>query len=247
MPEKHEGDFELAADAGFAADASGLQLDHVFLFAAADGRDAERLAALGLTESTRISQPQQGTSHVIYCFDNAYLDLVSIDNPEVAERSSATQVQLGVRADWWRQEGSPFGFGWRTDPPGGPCPLPSWDYAGPSLPAGMTIPVADSSDDAGQPMIFMSAGDKPPADWTDGRAGNRQRPAGLAEIVGLRLEVPAGAPPSEDLLCLAETGMLDLVANAPRHRLTLVLSRIDDRPPRRLVLPDMAWAPEPKG
>ena len=220
----------------------GLQLDHVFLFVDADGDEIQRMTRLGFIENSRRAHTGQGTANAIYCFDNAYLELLWIDDTTAVERPPASKARLGERARWREHGGSPFGLAWRADPPDSPFPFPCWDYAGPAFPAGMTIPVADSSDDLQQPFLFLSPGDKAPKGWTDERAGTRQRPAGYADMEGLRLELPAGTAPSDDLLSLADAGLIELVTGAAAHRLVLTLSRTDGGPRRRLALPEIAWA-----
>jgi hypothetical protein len=219
----------------------GLEIDHVFLFVDAGGDEIRRMARLGFTENSRRAHAGQGTANAIYCFDNAYLELLWVDDAAAVERPPASKARLGERARWRAHGGSPFGLAWRAAPPDSPFPFPCWDYAGPAFPAGMTIPVADSSGDLRQPFLFLSPGDKPPKDWTDERAGTRQREAGHAEMDGLRLELPAATAPSDDLLSLADSGLIELVAEAEAHRLVLTLSRTDGGPPRRLALPEIAW------
>lgn len=231
---------EQAAPAG-AMGTPGLEIDHVFLFVDADGDQIRRMARLGFIENSRRAHTGQGTANAIYCFDNAYLELLWIDDAAAVQRPPASKIRLGERARWREHGGSPFGLAWRADPPASPFPFPCWDYAGPTLPNGMTIPVADSSDDLHQPFLFLSPGDKPPSEWTDERAGGRQREAGYADMDGLRLELPAGTTPSDDLLSLADSGLIELITGGEAHRLVLTLSRSDGSPPRHLALPEIAW------
>lgn len=227
--------------------APGLEIDHVFLFVDEGGGEIQRMARLGFIENSRRVHAGQGTANAIYCFDNAYLELLWIDDTAAVERPPASKIRLGERARWREHGGSPFGLAWRADPPESPFPFPCWDYAGPTFPNGMTIPVAESSDDLQQPFLFMSPGDKPPEEWTDDRAGTRQRPAGYGDMVGLRLELPAGTAPSDDVLSLADSGLIELVTGSRAHRLVLALSRTDGGPVHHLALPEIAWVEPDQG
>ena len=73
-----------------------------------------------------------------------------------------------------------------SDGPDAPLPFATWPFAPPYLPPGTTIPVALASEDPRQPFVFRSPGSARPDAWTDGRAGTRQRDAGLAEIAGVQ-------------------------------------------------------------
>jgi len=216
-----------------------VHLDHVFVFTAPGAPEAAALTAAGLRESFRRAHPGQGTANVCYCFDNAYLELLWADDGAGPAAPAAARTGLGVRADWRRSGASPFGIAVRG---AGPLPFATWDYAAPFLPDGATIPVALDSDDPRQPFLFRSPGNARPADWTDGRAGPRQRAAGLTGIAGVHLDLPPGLAPAPALTALAAAGLIALGTADAAPRLVLALARADGGPPRRLSLPDLVWA-----
>ncbi len=218
--------------------AAPVELDHVFVMVRPGAPEAAALTGAGLCESFRRDHPGQGTTNLCFCFDNAYLELLWLCDPAAARTPPAARLRLPERAD--RQAGaSPFGIALRTAQ-GAAMPFPTWDYAAPFLPAGVTIPIALASDDPAQPLLFRSPGSRRPDAWTDGRAGARQRSAGLAEIVHLQLDLPDGVRPCAPLVRLQEIGLLTL-GSAVAHRLGLTLSRRAG-PPRRLALPSFTWA-----
>ncbi|MFL5355984.1 VOC family protein [Archangium sp.] len=217
------------------------QLCHVFVFIERGAPEAARLEAAGLRESVRRRHVGQGTANVCYCFDNAFLELVWAEDEAELTGPTVARTRLAERARWRETGASPFGIALRTAPDQ-PLPFPTWDYRPPYLPAGMAIPVALASEDPRQPMVFRSPGSARPDGWTDGRAGDRQRPAGLAEIIGIELDLPTHVPPGEALRRLAEAGLLTLgTSDTGQSRMVLSLSRVDGGPPRRLALPELRW------
>ncbi|HEY0836833.1 MAG TPA: VOC family protein [Azospirillum sp.] len=208
-------------------------LCHVFAFVTPGAPEAAALEAAGLRESFRRAHPGQGTANACWCFDNAYLELLWVEDAAALAGPAIARTHLAERARWRETGASPFGIAVR-----GATPFAAWTYAPPYLPAGLSIPVALSAEDPRQPFLFRSPGDARPDAWTDGRAGGRQAAAGLAEIAGVHLEVTV--PPSDDLRALEAAGLLTLsMAEAPR--MVLTLSRRDGGAPRHLSLPDVRW------
>lgn len=102
----------------------------------------------------------------------------------------------------------------------------------------MTIPVATASDDPRQPLLFRSPGNARPDQWTDGRAGERQRGKGLAEIAGMRIGFAAGVTPGLVFVALAAQGLITLDHGAVAPTMELDLSRADGGARAIVRLPD---------
>jgi hypothetical protein len=216
------------------------EICHVFICVESGAPEARRLEKAGLRESFRRSHPGQGTANLCYCFEDAYLELLwEADAGEIASPAIA-RTRLAERARWQRTGASPFGIALRIAP-ADPLPFESWDYRPPYLPAGLAIPVAVDSDDPRQPFLFRSIGSTRPDAWTDGRAGNRQRAAGLAGLAGLHLDMPADAAPGPALRALAAAGVLTLGTLAGEPRMVLTLARSGGGAARRLSLPEFRW------
>jgi len=216
-----------------------IEIDHLFVFVQPQAPELARLADAGLQERFRRDHPGQGTANVCCCFDNAYLELLWLHNADQAHDPAVARMQLVERAAWRTSGASPFGIALRTGP-SEPLPFETWDYAAPFLPSGMSIPVALASDDPRQPLLFRSPGSQRPDHWTDGRGDARQAPAGLAEIVHLRVDLPDGVCPGEPLAGLQEIGLLSL-GTAPTHGMVVTLSR-PTAAPRRLALPGFTFS-----
>ncbi|WP_207459151.1 VOC family protein [Azospirillum sp. SYSU D00513] len=216
-----------------------LELCHIFLFVEPGAPEAARLREAGLVESFRRAHPGQGTANLCYCFDNAYLELLWLESAEEAKSPAIARTGLAERAGWRANGASPFGIALRA---AGPLPFVTWDFTPSYLPPGMAIPVSLESEDPAHPFIFQSPGNARPDAWTDGRAGNRQSAAGLAEIAGVRLSLPDGAAPGRDLEALVDAGLLTVEPAVTDHpRMVLTVSRQDGEQPRRLSLPEFEW------
>jgi hypothetical protein len=215
-----------------------VELDHLFVFVQPQPSEPTHLTAAGLQESFRRDHPGQGTTNVCCCFDNAYLELLWLHDPDRARDPAVARMRLAERAAWQTSGASPFGIAVRIDPDRA-LPFETWDYAAPFLPAGVTIPVAVASDDPRQPLLFRSPGSQRPETWTDGRGDRRQGHAGLAEIVHFRIDLAEGVCPTQALIGLQEIGIVSL-GSAPEHRVVLTLSRPGGAP-RRLTLPAFSW------
>lgn len=223
---------------------SGWSLDHVFFFVAPPGPNADppelsALAALGLAESFRRPHPGQGTANACFCFDNAYLELLWIADRDEAATCGLARCDLLARAGWRRTGASPFGIALSHEDPAAEFPFPHWHYRPSYLPPGMSIPVATASDDPRQPLLFRSPGNARPDQWTDGRAGARQRETGITEIAALDLILPAEVTPDPAWDALAAQGLLTL-DRARAAAVEIALSRADGTRRSRLRLPDCA-------
>lgn len=209
-----------------------LDLCHLFVFVADPAAALDILTRTGLAESFRRRHPGQGTANVCACFDNSYLELLWAEDESELISAPIVRTRLAERARWRETGASPFGIGLRR------LRVPAWDYRPPFLPEGMSIPVALASEDPRQPFLFRSPGEARPDAWTDGRAGDRQKAAGLCEIIGLDLDLPVAPAPAFKVL--AEQGLVTLkpAVTAKAH---LTISRAGGGT-RRLTLPDFTWA-----
>ena len=102
-----------------------------------------------------------------------------------------------------------------------------------------------STGGAGATVLMYGHLDKQPpmtSAWTDGLAGERQRPGGFGSITRWTLHMPAGVAPGPDLKVLQDQGLLTLGPSlGPKTAWTIEASRIDCGPPRRFRLPDCTW------
>lgn len=162
-----------------------IEIDHVFVVVEPGGGELRRrLDQLGLRPSFRRRHEGQGTENVCYAFDNLYLELLWECDAAALDSASVAPTRLPERVR--RVDGTcPLGVAVR-----GGLLSPTWAWQPTFLPAGMTLEVAELSRDPAMPLLFVSPGTSAPIDWTDGRAGERQRHLGL-HVADVRLRLPA--------------------------------------------------------
>ncbi len=202
-----------------------LFIDHVFVLI--DQSEVEtavrNLANFGLDESSRRSHEGLGTSNVFFCFDNFFLEILWI-----ADRKEASGTRLGsqlIERLEGRESGmAPFGIGFRTENPDDVLPFAVRIFEPPKAMNFNPIPIARSSDDARQPLLFRARRALRPDAWTDGQAGERQRRRSLAEVIALRYSPPRHAPDCLDLRRLQDLGMIELADATDRTQIGLTLS-----------------------
>lgn len=209
-------------------------LCHLFVMVSPEAPERAALEEAGLRESFRREHPGQGTRNVCYCFENAYLELLWVTDPAALQSPVIAPTGLFQRAAWRTSGASPFGVGLRRGQGG--LPVPAWPFMPPYLPPGMAIPVARASDDLRQPFVFLSPGASRPDQWTDGRAGDCQRAAGLTEIAAVALTVPAVPDPGLVTL-LASAGVGLHHGRGQEMRITLRGLAGE----RTLILPAFYW------
>jgi hypothetical protein len=214
-----------------------LELCHVVWLVSPGAPERAGLVALGLVPSFERVHPGQGTRNVCFCFDNAYLEVLWIEDARAAA-TMASRLRLLERVERRPLDSLPFGFAIRTDRE---LPFATWDYRPPFLAPGKAFAVATDSEDTRQPLIFRPPDSARPDAWTDGRAGARQSAAGFAEIASVELRLPPAIEPAPALRALADAGIVALGRATHAAELRLSLSRGDRRGARWLVLPLAAW------
>lgn len=215
-----------------------LELCHLFLFVKPEAPEAQMLDSLGLRESYRRAHPGQGTANICYCFDNAFLELLWVTDSAEITSPAILRSGLAERAIWRTNGANPFGIAVRS---ANTPPFPTWPYKPPYFPEGHNIPVALSSDDPTQPLIFVSPGNARPDQWPDGRAGNRQTLANLNEIISLEIFLGEGVSASPDLETLVEAGVVTLGDDDSGPGAVLTISQSDGAAAKRLELPKVSW------
>ncbi len=200
-------------------------LDHIFVFVPPDApNERQHLANLGLTETYQRAHPGQGTANVCYAFENAFLELLWLTDPQEAASAPIARTALAQRGQWRRNNASPFGIAWRLPPGHHTQPVPTWHYRPPYLPGDMSIHMAIGSQDPQHPLLFASPGKNAPSQWPAQRQQNLQRSGGFTRIKGLTLH---NSPGFEPLDALATLGLVRLAPAQPQPKLVVHLGRTD--------------------
>jgi hypothetical protein len=182
-----------------------VELDHVFICTSAGAPEADRLVEFGLTEGSPNRHPGQGTANRRFFFQNAFLELLWVEDP--AEVQSELVRRTGLWERWSRRGSgvSPFGVGFRRGPAGGrTVPFPAWEYWPPYLPVPLAIHMAGNSEVMTEPLLFYLAfGRRPDAD-DPARRQPRVHAAGLQAITRLRIGLAQGGGTSPELRAAEE-------------------------------------------
>ncbi len=120
-------------------------LDHLFVLCPAGAElAAQALHRAGLAEGSRNDHPGQGTACHRFFFQNAYIELLWISDPRVAQSESTRRTRLWDRWSGLARGTCPFGIVLRPgeDVSETGCPFPSWSYRPSYLPADMSIEFA---------------------------------------------------------------------------------------------------------
>lgn len=222
---------------------SPYAIDHVFMLVEHGGAETmAKLAKGGLTQSYSRKHVGMGTANIFICFDNAFLELVWIEN-EAEALSGPVGKRLAERNFKQKQGAMPYGIAVRAPSMDHVMPFEGWRFTPPSV-SDMknTVMIANSSDDLAQPFLFRSQRSVPPSAWTDDLAGKRQVAGGFGSIIAWRLELPKGTAPNKDLLNLQELGLLTLgETSGTTAAWTITVSRLGGGKPRRFRLPDCTF------
>jgi hypothetical protein len=184
-----------------------MEMDHIVVFLDRDHPTVSNLKSTGLIENYRRAHPGQGTVNACYCFDNLYLEFLSIFSFEEAAAPSVRRMQLPERSAWQDRGGCPFGIGWRADADDS---IETWSFHPPYLPDPLSISLATDSDNLDQPLMFTFPGLQAPTEWPPQRQAGLQHAAGFGAVAGVKLCLPRGVQPGKALQTLAANTGLEL-------------------------------------
>jgi hypothetical protein len=183
-----------------------VELDHVFLLVSGGGPEAERLAALGLTEAQPNRHPGQGTACRRFVFANAYLELVWVESPQEAQGEVARPLHLWER---WSGRGAgtcPFGVILRPAPPGDAAPpFPAWEFRPPYLRAPLVFHVGVNADCVEEPLLFYFPVPRRPDSVPRHDRQPLEHRTGFRELTALRIFSPHAATASPAIQAVGRT------------------------------------------
>ena len=132
-----------------------FELDHMFVTVRPGAPEMANLVAAGFQEGQRNRHAGQGTASTGVFFENAYVELLWLEDRAEAQSARICRTRLAQRADPG-QRASPFGFGLRSALGAAqPAPFATWDYRPPYVPAGTAIPTARNSENVAEPLLFL--------------------------------------------------------------------------------------------
>lgn len=101
-----------------SADNFLLEVDHLFIYATEGVPEVSILQEFGLHCSNQVvRRVGQGTASTIFLFENAYLELIWVEDEDAAlQYAVQTGIDIPTRARWRQTGASPFGVGLRYKP-----------------------------------------------------------------------------------------------------------------------------------
>jgi len=212
------------------------QVDHIYVLTRNAGEGAEALTRIGLAEGPPNTHPGQGTACRRFFFHNAYLELLSVVDPDEARSPAAAPTRLWQR---WTESGAcPFGVALRpagdqdTTPPFGVVP-----YRPAYLPLGLEIGLGANGAELSEPQVFWLGFARRPDEASPPRHGTHA--IGVRELTGIEIGGPFRNP-SPELAALVSAGLIR-VKRQPEYSLELTFDhgatqRADFRPLLPLTL-----------
>ena len=94
-----------------------LEVDHLVVYVTEGSTSVSVLQEFGLhCSSRRVQRPEQGTASQIIFFENAYLELIWVEDEQAVEEYAArTGIDILKRTRWQQTRASPFGVGLRCE------------------------------------------------------------------------------------------------------------------------------------
>ena len=135
-----------------------LELDHVFVWVMKGAPEAQALQQAGLQlQPETHPHTGQGTASKIFIFENVYLELIWIEDEQVAMKNATRSgIDMLRRARWKQTGASPFGVGLhRKSGESGELPFPVRLYWAEWMKPDTTIEFAQTVTTANEPMYFV--------------------------------------------------------------------------------------------
>ncbi len=175
------------------------------LFCGKGAPEADALLRAGLLEGSPNTHPGQGTACRRFFFDNAYLELLWVDDAEDARREPVIRTGLWTRWSQRTTGACPFSFVLRPgDDHGGSVPFETWAYRPSYLPEGLSIDIAVDTP-IREPEFFYLA-------FQRGRRSTIAQPRAhalpLATLTNVTAAIPPPLPQSAAATFAATTGLI---------------------------------------
>jgi hypothetical protein len=166
--------------------AKSFEIDHFFICTAAGGLVADRLIQFGFTEGSPNRHPGQGTANRRFFFDNAFLELVWLENPDEASSDLVRRTKLYERCTNFGGGASPFGVCLRPKPGAArAAPFSAWEYRPPYLPDPLMINMGSNFEILTEPLLFYLAFARRPDPANRERWQPRDHAAGTRRVTRL--------------------------------------------------------------
>ncbi|QSJ16774.1 VOC family protein [Nostoc sp. UHCC 0702] len=195
-----------------------VEIDHIFVCVQPEAPEAEFLKVFGLTEGKGRIHQGQGTANVCFFFDNAYLELIWLNDSNEIQSPVVSSTGLWQRCRWQETKACPFGIALRrTTPNLSELPFSTWNYYAPYRPANAFIPILANSENLSEPLIFISPSSQKPANYPLDKQRLLTHQVGFKEITGLRVILPGDKNFSLEVTKLIELGIVEFLHGDSYH------------------------------
>lgn len=196
-----------------------LEVDHLQIYTGGGLPDIFALSELGLNNASAIVRREtQGTASALFFFENAYLEVIAIEDEDVFRQYSArARMNLPVRSQWQRTGASPFGVGLRpkayhqshSDLMGDSALWTQWGYRE------TTINFSSRNLEAVQePICFTIPHQIALTNWLDHSNADHQQllthPLGIRRLTGIKIEVNTLHRLSDAVSLLQDNGIITI-------------------------------------
>jgi hypothetical protein len=135
-----------------------VELDHIFIWVSKGAPEAKALEEIGLQPYAEATQHKgQGTASKVFIFENAYLELIWIEDEQAAAKNAARSgIDMRRRARWRQTGASPFGIGLHyLRGKASPAPFPVIPYWSEWMKPETTIEFSKAITAQSEPMYFI--------------------------------------------------------------------------------------------
>jgi hypothetical protein len=143
-----------------------LELDHLFIWVALGAPEMAALSKAGFTpDDDEVNvHDGQGTSSIALSFENAYIELIWVDNEAAAAKTGkAWNTDLLARSSWRKTGACPFGIALRRGKNASDVlPFPVRPFWAEWMKTDDTVWFAESASDIRTPLVFVIP---PPMEW----------------------------------------------------------------------------------
>lgn len=131
-----------------------MDIDHIFIFTDDNGKIADKLVEFGLSEGSNRVHKGQGTTNRKFYFENFFLELVWVHNEDEIKSELVKPIRLWQRAEYKRNEFSPYGLGFENSEDTNRIFENSFKYQPHYFPKDMAIEFLDNENQPHLPWTF---------------------------------------------------------------------------------------------
>ena len=199
-----------------------VALDHVIVICDQGAPQGDALSQLGIVEGSANAHVGQGTANRRFFFQNAYIELLWVDDLKESQKEPSRRTRLWER--WLRRhEGAcPFGVALRPAgrPEGTKPPFPTWAYHAPYLPEQVSIGIALATPLIEPEFLYLNFATPPQAKGQEPLV----HPLGVAQLTSVRFGIPGGSLNAPAAKAMEAAGLIE-VYESPAYAMELTFDR----------------------